>query len=185
MRKVAAGLFITMDGITEAPNKWQETFDEDMGAAMQAVLEETDTILLGRVTYQEWEPYWPNYKGAESESFATFINTTPKYVISNTLTNVSWGNFDNATLINHNLSEELATLKKQPGKTISVCGSPGLVHSVMDANLLDELTLIIHNVAAYNGKRLFNKGILKRFDLLEAKPTSSGTIIAKYQPRPS
>ena len=85
MRKIAAGLFITMDGVTEEPSNWQETFDEDMGAAMQAVLDRTDTILLGRVTYEYWKTYWPNYKGGEDESFATFINTTPKVVVSKTL----------------------------------------------------------------------------------------------------
>jgi hypothetical protein len=54
MRKVTAGLFITLDGVTEAPNLWQETFDEDMGAELMSAMARTDTILLGRVSYQEW-----------------------------------------------------------------------------------------------------------------------------------
>ena len=79
MRKVTTGLFITLDGITEAPNIWQETFDEDMGAELTAAMSQIDTILLGRVTYQEWAGYWPTAT-ADGE-YADFINNTPKYVV--------------------------------------------------------------------------------------------------------
>jgi dihydrofolate reductase len=184
MRKVAAGLFITMDGVTEEPGNWQETFDEDMGAAMGTMIAETDTILLGRVTYDYWKDYWPTDKVPEGDNpFADFINNTPKYVVSKTLKDVQWGKFDNATLIGKNLKEEITKLKEQAGKTITVNGSPTLVNSLIQENLLDELTLIIHNVAAYEGTRLFNKGKLKRFNLVDVKPTRTGVILATYQPR--
>lgn len=183
MRTVAASLFITMDGITEEPGNWQETFDEDMGAAMVSTLADIDTILLGRVTYQYWEPYWSNFSAdSEDMDYANFINNTPKYVVSKTLDSVTWGSFNNATLIK-DVVEGVGKLKEQPGKTIGVQGSPTLVNHLVQANLLDELTLIIHNVAAYKGKHLFSGGNLKRFDLLNVKPTRSGVIIATYQPR--
>lgn len=184
MRKVVAGLFISADGIAEAPDQWQETFDEDMGADLGAFLPTVDTILLGRVTYQEWGEYWPNYEGDGLDAFyANMINTSPKYVISKTLEKVSWGKFDNATLLKSNLTEEIGKLKQQPGKNISVQGSPTLVNSLLQHDLLDELTLYIHNVVVYKGKRLFIEGNLKRLKLVESKPTSSGVIIARYQPR--
>jgi dihydrofolate reductase len=83
MRKVNAGLFISLDGVTESPDKWQfDVFDDDMGAAMMAHLNAEDTILLGRVTYQEWVGYWPT---ATDEPYASHINNTPKYVFSTTL----------------------------------------------------------------------------------------------------
>jgi dihydrofolate reductase len=183
MRKVAAGLFITVDGVTEEPSNWQETFDEDMGATMQTMLADIDTILLGRVTYQYWEPYWPTFSaGTEDMEFANFINHTPKYVVSKTLESVQWGKYDNVTLIK-DVVAGVNQLKEQPGKTIGVQGSPTLVNSLIQENLLDELTLIIHNVAAYNGKRLFDSGNLKRFNLMDVKPTRSGVIVATYQPR--
>jgi dihydrofolate reductase len=186
MRKVVAGLFITADGVAEAPNTWQETFDEDMGAELGAILPTLDTILLGRVTYQEWEPYWSTFSADTPDAFyANFINNAPKYVVSTTLDKVSWGKFDNATLIKANLAKEIGKLKKQPGKNISVQGSPTLVNSLIQHDLMDELTLYIHNVVAYKGKRLFAEGNLKRLNLVEAKPTRSGVIIARYQPRPS
>ncbi len=86
MRKVTAGLFITLDGITEEPNSWQETFDDDIAAAMNASMADVDTILLGRGTYQDWEPYWPK---STDEPFASFINNTPKVVVSTTLDEVN------------------------------------------------------------------------------------------------
>jgi dihydrofolate reductase len=186
MRKVVAGLFITLDGVAEEPGNWQETFDEDMGADLGTFLPTVDTILLGRVTYQYWEAYWPTYvSDGPDGGYADFINHSPKYVVSTTLDNVSWGKFDNATLIKSNLAEEIAKLKGQPGKNISVQGSPTLVNSLIQHNLLDELTLYIHNVVTYKGKRLFAEGNLKRMNLVNAKPTRSGVIIAKYQPRQS
>jgi dihydrofolate reductase len=79
MRKVVAGLFMTLDGVVESPGSWQEHFDEEMGEAMMEQLGSQDAVLLGRVTYQEWASYWPT---ATDEPFASFINSTPKYVFS-------------------------------------------------------------------------------------------------------
>jgi dihydrofolate reductase len=182
MRKVTTGLFITLDGITQAPNLWQETFDEDMGAELGTALPQIDTILLGRVTYQEWAGYWPNAT-ADGE-YADFINNTPKYVVSRTLDHVEWGSFDSVKLIKgERLVEEITKLKAQPGKNIAVQGSPSLVNSLLQLDLLDELQLIVHNVVAYQGKRLFDGGSLKRMDLISSKSTRSGVVILNYRPR--
>src|SRR6266700_2382631 len=108
MRKVIAGLFITLDGVVEAPNKWQEHFDEDMGQALTEQLASQDAVLLGRVTYEEWASYWPT---ATDEPFASFINNTPKYVVSNSLNSVE--EWQNSTLLKGNLAEELTKLKQQ------------------------------------------------------------------------
>ena len=176
MRKVFSGLFISLDGVTEAPNEWQfDSFDEDLGTEMGAMIAETDAILLGRVTYQEWADYWPT---STDEPFASFINNTPKYVVSTTLNSVDW---QNSTLLKGNLAEELARLKAQPGKTITVTGSPTLVRSLLEQDLLDELTLMIHPVVAGKGKRLFpNGGDLKRLQLVSHKMTGSGVAILTY-----
>jgi dihydrofolate reductase len=185
MRKVTAGLFITVDGVVEEPSNWQETFDEDMSAHMTSYLTDIDTILLGRVTYQYWEPYWSTFSAdSEDMAYANFINHTPKYVVSKTLSEVKWGTFDNATLVSDLAA--IKNLKSQPGNTIGVQGSPTLVNSLLQHDLLDELSLVIHNVAAYQGARLFKDGgDLKRLHLVDVKPTRSGVIIATYQPRQS
>ncbi len=179
MRKVIAGLFITLDGVVESPDKWQEDFDEDMGQAMMEQLASQDAVLLGRVTYQEWASYWPT---ATDEPFASFINSTPKYVFSTTLQSVeAW---QNSTLVKGDLAQEIARLKQHPGKNIGTAGSPTLVRSLLEQGLLDELILLVHPVVAGSGKRLFKDGdSLKRLNLLAAKPTRTGTVILTYQPR--
>jgi dihydrofolate reductase len=179
MRKIVSGLFISLDGVTEAPNEWQfDSFDEDMGAVMGAMIDETDTILLGRVTYQEWADYWPT---STDEPFASFINNTPKYVVSTTLESVAW---QNSTLIKGDLAAELARLKAQPGKNITVTGSPTLVRSLIEQDLLDELTLTNHPVIAGKGKRLFPaEGALKRLRLVSHSMTGSGVAVVTYQPK--
>ena len=162
MRKIVSGLFIALDGVVEAPNKWQEHFDEDMGEAMMAQLNSQDAVLLGRVTYEEWAPYWPT---ATDEPFASFINSTPKYVFSTTLDSVE--EWQNSTLIKGDLAQEIAQLKQLPGKNIGTAGSPTLVSSLLEQGLLDELILLVHPVVAGKGKRLFKDGdSLKRLKLL-------------------
>ena len=182
MRKIASGLFISIDGVVESPDKWQfDHFDEGMMAAMKAALDAADTVLMGRVTYEEWAPYWPTSK---DEPFASFINRVPKYVASTKLGKVGWGRFDNISLIKGPLSDELPALKRKPGKDITVAGSPTLVRSLLQKDLLDELTLLIHPVIAGKGKRLFSDGsALKRLKLTESKTTPTGVLIATYRRR--
>ncbi len=181
MRKLTAGLFLTLDGIAQAPNLWQETFDEDMGAALAPTLARTDTLLLGRTTYQEWAAYWPN--ATTDEDYARFINTTPKYVVSTTLEQVAWGPYDSVRLIQGDLAQAITDLKRQPGQDIAVQGSPTLVNALLQLGLLDELSLYIHNVVAYQGQRLFAEGTLRRLDLLDCRASRSGVIMATYRPR--
>jgi dihydrofolate reductase len=181
MRKVISGLFISLDGVAESPDQWQfDVFDDDMGAAMLAHLEQEDTLLLGRKTYQEWATYWPN---STDEPYASHINHIDKYVVSSSLHQVEWGNYGNIFLIRDNLAGEIARLKALPGKHIGVAGSITLVRSLLQAGLLDELTLMIHPVVVGRGKRLFEgDGDLHRMRLVDSKITGSGVAILAYQP---
>lgn len=179
MRKVISGLFISLDGVTEAPDQWQfDNFDAEMAAAMGAHIDAEDTILLGRVTYQEWAPYWPT---STDEPYASHINNTPKYVVSNTLDKVEW---KNSTLVKgSSLAETITRLKQQPGKNIGVAGSPTLARSLLQNDLLDELILMIHPVVVGHGKRLFTgESDLKRLKLVNSQTTSTGVVFATYQP---
>jgi dihydrofolate reductase len=179
MRKVVAGLFISLDGVTESPDKWQfDNFDAEMAASMDEFIATADTVLMGRVTYQEWEPYWQT---STDEPFASFINNTPKYVVSSSLDEVEW---KNSTLISgSSLAGEIARLKQLPGKNIGVTGSPSLVRSLLQNGLLDELILMVHPVVAGRGKRLFKDGgDLKRLKLVDSQITSTGVAILTYQP---
>lgn len=182
MRKVISGLFISLDAVVEAPDQWQfDLFDADMGAAMSAVLDAEDTMLLGRRTYEAWVNYWPN---SSDEPFASHINHIPKYVFSNSLDQVSWGQFDNVTLVQGDPAPAIQRLKQQAGKNIGVAGSPSLVRSLLFAGLLDELILAIHPVIVGRGQRLFRDGDdLTRLNLVASQVTASGIAILTYQPR--
>jgi dihydrofolate reductase len=181
MRKVVSTLFISLDGVTESPDQWQfDHFDEDMMETMMAAIAEIDTIMLGRVTYEEWSSYWPT---STDEPFASWINNTPKVVVSTTLDKVEWGEWNKVSLIKDNLAQEIAKLKQQPGKNIGVNGSPTLVRSLVQQDLLDELTLTVHPVVAGSGKRLFkDSDDLKRLKLVDSKMTRTGVAILTYQP---
>jgi dihydrofolate reductase len=179
MRKVAAGLFSSIDGVVEAPNEWQPAFDAEMGAAMSRMLEAQDAVLLGRVTFTEWAGYWPT---STDEPFASWINSTPKYVASRTLDSVDqWAN---STLIKGSVADFLTELRQQEGGTIGTAGSLTLVRSLIEQGLLDELTLAISPVVAGGGrKRLFPPDAAPTtFELVEAQPTSSGALIETYRP---
>jgi dihydrofolate reductase len=183
MRKVAAWLFIALDGVVEAPHLWQEgLMDDDMLGDIISQIDAEDAILMGRVTYQEFAPYWPT---ATDEPFASHINNTPKYVVSTTLEEVEWGKWDKPKLIKDTkrLAKEISKLKQQPGKNIGVSGSPTLVRSLLQEGLLDELKLMVHSVIVGPGKRLFvETGDLKKLQLVDSKVTSKGVVILTYQP---
>jgi dihydrofolate reductase len=182
MRKVVSGLFVSLDGLAEAPDQWQFEFDEEMGAALTTTLETADTVLLGRVTYTEWAGYWPTVTSGEDVGFANWINNSPKYVASTTLDNVD--DWANSALIKGDLATAIKQLKAGEGKDIAVAGSPGLVRSLLEQDLLDDLILLIHPVIAGGGrKKLFaDDASLKKLELVSAQPTSSGVIIAIYRP---
>jgi dihydrofolate reductase len=182
MRKVFSGLFTSIDGVVEAPNEWQPAFDEQMGVALGAMLEGQDAILLGRNTFTEWAQYWP---ASTDEPFAGFVNNTQKYVASTTLTSVD--HWANSTLIKGSVVDFIRELREQDGGTIGVSGSPTLVKSLIDAGILDELTLVISPVVAGGGrKRLFPADSPPAtFELVDATSTSTGAIIATYRPTAS
>jgi len=165
MRKVYAALFSSVDGVVEAPNEWQPAFDDEMGAAIGQMLDKQDAVLLGRVTYSEWEGYWPT---STDEPFASWINSTPKYVASTTLDSVD--EWSNSTLIEGSVADFVARLREQDGGTIGTAGSPTLVRSLIEAGLVDELTLMISPVVAGAGrKRLFaDDAAQTTFELVEA-----------------
>lgn len=181
MRKVVSWLFISLDGVVEAPNEWQfDVFDDDMIADLASTTEAEDAMLMGRVSYQEWASFWPT---STDEPYASHINSTPKYVVSTTLQDVEWGKWDKPILIKDNLAAEINKLKQQSGKNISVGGSPTLVRSLIQENLLDELKLMIHPVIVGKGKRLFTEDLdLKRLKLVDSKVTGTGVVIVTYQP---
>ena len=137
-------------------------------------------MLLGRVTYQEFASYWP-YQNSAEQPFTDYLNNTPKFVVSTTLEEpLQW---QNSTLIEGNVAEEVARLKRQPGKDIGIVGSGALVRSLLRDGLLDQLTLMVHPIVVGRGKRLFEEGgDRKALELVDSKTFGTGVLYLTYQP---
>lgn len=170
MRKIAAGLFISLDGVIDNPHEWHfPYFDDNMGNAVGAQMADSDAMLLGRVTWEGFAGYWPSQTPEEND-IAAHMNGIQKYVVSNTLDSVdAW---QNSTLISGDVYAELARLKQQPGKTIGITGSGELVRTLLRDGLLDELNLLVHPIVVGRGKRLFPDG----FDQVPLELVSSETF---------
>ena len=180
VRKIVAGLFLSLDGVYEAPDQWHfPYFNDEMWEAVQSQIDATDTMLLGRVTYQEFASFWPHQSNDEVP-LADHMNNTPKVVVSETLDSLDW---QNSTLIKGNVVEELTRLKQQPGKNIGVTGSGTLVASLLRAGLLDELRLLVHPIVVGKGKRLFaTEDQPQGLRLADAQTFSTGVLYLTYTP---
>lgn len=179
MRKIVAGLFISLDGVVEAPQDWHfPYFNDEMGEAVAAQANAADMMLFGRNTFEEFAGFWPQ-QGSDVP-FADVINNTPKVLVSTTLGSVDWGP---TTIIDGDVIEAVKALKQQPGKDISITGSPTLVRSLLRAGVLDELRLLVHPIVVGRGKRLFeaeDSPIPLR--LIEAKTFTTGVQAMTYAP---
>ena len=184
MRRLVSHLILTIDGVAkfdavaDAIGALRDT-DEVLTHFFRRVTDE-DAMLLGRTTYEQWAQYWPT---SRVQPFADHINRVPKYVASRTLTSAPWGDRPDASVLDGTLTESVRRLKAQPGGTIGVHGSPTLVESLLQEQLLDELRLEIYPVIAGTGGRLFHDGRpSQRLRLMESTVTSNGVAILSYQP---
>lgn len=180
MRKIVAGLAISLDGVVEAPDRWHTPFNEEAGQVMGAGLAASDAVLLGRNTYVDFAGMWPNI--GDEVPMAGFLNNVPKYVLSNSLkAPLDWAN---SQLYSGDLAKVVAELKGMPGKNILMPGSPRLVRSLLAEGLLDELTLMVSPVVVGSGMRLYDD-LTERvdLDLTDSRTFSNGLVYLSYKPR--
>jgi dihydrofolate reductase len=179
MRKIAAWLYLSLDGVMEAPETWAFGYsDDEMERENRSGMAASDALLLGRVTYEHLAAYWPHQPS--DVPVAKHLNETPKFVVSATLDRVGW---QNSTLIRDNVAEELTRLKRQPGKDITVLGSATLVRSLLRDGLLDQLQLMVPPIVVGRGKRLFEDwGDRKAMRLVDSKVFGTGVASLTYQP---
>ena len=174
MRKITAGLFISLDGVVEAPEKWTRAYaspeiDQEIGSQVA----QSDTMLLGRVTYETFAASFAGQKGGIADA----MNNMRKVVVSRTLAKAEW---QNSVLIRG--TDELSKLRQQAGRNIAVNGSPTLLQSLMRDGLLDHLTLMIFPIVLGAGKRLFaGDGNQVQLKLVESKATKTGVLIVRYE----
>ena len=184
---------LTLDGVMQAPGRPDEDTrggfehggwaiagggDPDVGRVMGERMARTQALLLGRRTYQDFYGFWPKQ---EDNPFTERLNTVRKYVASRTLREpLPWSN---SVLLGGDAADAVADLRTQRGGDIVVLGSGDLVQSLMRRSLVDELLLVIHPLILGTGRRLFADGAsFATLRLLDSLGTSSGILIAVYQP---
>jgi dihydrofolate reductase len=190
VRKVVASEFVSLDGVMEDPSwafrftgKEQQKFKFDELSA-------SDALLLGRVTYESFAAAWPRMTEQAGElsvsdalllgRYADMMNGYPKYVASTTLQEpLEW---NNSTLIEGDIAEEVSRLKRQPGKDILIFGSGKLVNTLMRHDLIDEYRLMIFPIIVGSGQRLFADGIDEMvLELVDTETFGSGVVVLTYR----
>ena len=177
MRKVVAVELVSLDGVMESPEEWAFPYSNDeMEEANASGMAASDALLMGRVTYEQMAAYWPNQPGGVP--MVDYINSVPKYVVSKTLEErLEW---NNSTLIEGDVAEEIVRLKQQPGENITILGSGALVLSLLRGDLIDELRLMVHPLILGGGKRLFEDR-RQALELVDSKTFGTAVVYLAYQ----
>jgi dihydrofolate reductase len=172
--------FMSLDGVVDTPT-WtlDYGFDPQMGEAIGAVTEQSRGILLGRVTYEMFEPSWST-RTAEDDPGAPFFNDTTKYVVSGTLTEATWRNSE---IVGPYDRDAIQRLKDEVDGDLYVSGSRTLVRAMLDDGLVDELHLFVFPLTRGSGVRLFEDGDPPRkLTLARSDTYENGVVYLAYRP---
>jgi dihydrofolate reductase len=166
MRRIISQLFVLLDGVMKAPEEWHFPYcDNRMAEVVAEQIDGADILLLGRATCQIFAGSWP--QRGDEVPLATPINAMPKLVVSATLTSVAW---QNTTVIAGEPPEELAKIKEQPGRNVTVSGGPALVRSLLRNCLLNKLQLLVHRLVRGHGRRWLEDGLAQPLELIGSRP---------------
>lgn len=193
MRKVVAAVFVSLDGVMQAPGGPEEdptqsfkfggwTFpfwadgDPVLDQAMGALFGTPYDLLLGRKTYEIFAAYWPY---AKDNPIGDAFNSTRKYVATSAREPLTWNN----SVALHDAVVEVAKLKQQDGPLLLIQGSSGLIQSLLYAGLIDEFRLMIFPVLLGKGKKLFAEGTQPvALQLVDSKLSKNGVTLNTYHP---
>jgi len=176
MSRLAATLFISLDGVVESPEKWSFPYwNDEIGKFKHDETFSSDALLLGRVTYEGFAAAWPSRK--DPEGFADRFNSMPKHVATRTLRKLEW---NNSHLLKGDIAAEVSKLKQQSGKDIVIHGSPGLIRSLTPHDLIDEYRLLVYPIILGHGKRLFDETSQANLKLVESKTYDTGVVKLVY-----
>ncbi len=188
MRKIIVLEHISLDGVIQAPGGPEEDTsggfalggwigpyaDKIVGTALRKQMNSSFDLLLGRKTFDIWEPYWPKHADAWPGA-----STATKYIASNTLTSSEW---QPSVFLNGDVAEKVAKLKEQTGPDLHVWGSSQLLQTLIKHDLVDTFWLMIYPITLGSGKRLFDDGTLPAaFKLTESIVGSNGVIVVNYE----
>jgi len=191
MRKITGAVFVSLDGVVQAPGGpsedptggfahggWvQPFFDEGVGRRVGRLFEARFDLLLGRRTYDIFAAYWP-YAGDDQAAIRDPFNGAAKYVLSSSEQPLAWHNSHRLASI-----DAVAEVKRTAGPDLVIQGSSTLYPQLLTAGLLDALVLMVFPVLLGGGKRLFGDGTPPRtLEMVEHEVTAAGTVIAEYRP---
>lgn len=199
--RIVISEFISLDGVVQAPGGAEEDteggfrhggwsmpfFDpEVMGSAIDEASQRTDALLFGRRTWQVMAAAWPERANAgdgteDVDPFTTWINDVEKHVVSNTLTeaDLTWG--PTSLIRGDDLIAGVTALKDRPGGDVNVMGSSMLVRSLLAADLVDEMNLMIEPIVLGGGKTIFPAdGEARPFELVSSERAKTGVQICRY-----
>ncbi len=178
MRKIVAGLFISLDGVIEAPETWSFPYmTDEVGQAVGALIADGDTLLLGRKTY---ETFAGTFGAGMDDPMAAQMNAIAKVVVSTTLPSADW---QNSTLVKDDVVGAIRRLKQQPGRNINMSGSGTLLTWLLRQGLLDELHLIAMPIVVGHGRRLFECAESQTpMTLSGSRVFGNGVMHLTYQP---
>jgi dihydrofolate reductase len=192
--RIVISEFISLDGVVQAPGGRDEDRDggfrhggwsmrffdpEVMGAAIDELSQSTDALLFGRRTWQVMAGAWPNRAG---DPFADWMNRVQKYVVSDTLSDADATWEPTKIIRGADLAKEVSALRDQPGGYLNVMGSASLVRTLLAADLVDELSLMIEPIVLGGGKRIFpDDDQARAFELTSATTANTGVQVCRYQ----
>lgn len=189
--KLTASMMLTLDGVYQGPGGpdedrrggferggWTSAHaDPEMWPFLTSMFGRADALLLGRRTWEIWEPYWPNH---DDNELGHAINVLPKYVPSTTLKDPQWAN---THVISADVEAAVRELKAKPGGELQVHGSGVLLRWLLDCDLVDELNIRLYPVVVGDGLRLFPEhGQTHDMALIESRSLPAGVTLLTYRP---
>lgn len=192
MSRIVVFNSVTLDGVMQAPGRpdedlrggfqhggWAAPYaDPEMGKAAAENMTSTGGLLFGRRTYDDFYKVWPNR--TDGNPFTEVLNNTPKYVASRTLKEpLPWMN---SILLKGNVAEAVSRLKNELPKDLVILGSGELIKMLMRHSLIDQYILLIHPLILGSGRRLFDGDPCTPLQLIDSKVTTTGVVVATYQP---
>ena len=190
--RLTATTFVTMDGVMQSPGAPEEDprngfdlggwlpphFGEALGQYMNEVFDAADAFLLGRFSYQAMAGFWPQVNDPANRVAVQF-NSCPKYVVTETLADLSWAG---SVPLRGDIPKQVAELKQTPGRELQIHGSGALVRSLMPHGLIDAYRLVIFPVVLGRGQRLFADGTPPAtMRLVDTRSTGSGVVMHTYE----
>jgi dihydrofolate reductase len=175
MRKIVVYELLSLDGIAEDPDRYFTVWDDAMDANLAAVIATQDTVILGRRSYTEWAQFWPS---SQIQPFATFINGVTKYVATSTPLDRDWAN---ATALDGGLVEFVQELKQQRGGDVGVHASISVAQTLLAADVVDELRLVIAPRIAGGGRRLLDGLPAIQLEAIRSEISPTGSLLLDYR----